>query len=308
MSDFDVRCKDHEVVDMFNTLSNWKRWGADDELGTLNLITPEKTAAAARLVQLGTTLSLSHDLATRPAPNNPRPVVHIMQYMGPNPSGASDFLGIACHGFATTHVDALGHEFHDGHFYNGFAVAEHMPMTGLRKCSVNVMRNGVATRGVFLDVAKALGRTWLDVGEYVHVEDLEKAEAMGRVRVEPGDVMIVRVGQYPRMEVEGIEAPFARNFVRNGLDADCLPWIRERGVSIFGGDCIERMPSGYPSVRMPLHQIGVVMMGLILLDHIAVEELSMRCEELGRWEFMFTFAPTRLRGGTGAAVNPIAIF
>src|SRR6185503_13079665 len=96
-------------------------------------------------------------------------------------------------------------------------------MTGAKRCSVHQMKDGIITRGVLLDVPRACGMRWLEVGERVHADDLERAEAFAGVKVRGGDAVIVRVGQYPRMAVEGIESPFAADFVRNGLDADCLP-------------------------------------------------------------------------------------
>ena len=308
MSGFEQACTDDQVAGYWDSLSNWGRWGDDDELGTLNYITSDKVRSASTLVQSGLTLSLAHDVATRPAANNPRPAVHVMQFMGPNPRGSTDFLGIACHGFANTHVDALCHDFHDGCIYNGFKIDESLFITGAKRCAVDVMRDGIVTRGVLLDIPGTQGRDWLDVGERVYVSDLEAAEERAGVRVESGDMVIVRVGQYPRMAVEGMENPFAQGFVRNGLDADCVEWLHERQVAVYGGDCIERMPSEYPACSMPLHQIGIVQMGLILLDNVAVEDLASTCERIGRWEFMATFAPLRLRGGTGSAVNPIAVF
>jgi kynurenine formamidase len=308
MTDMERRCTDEEVASFVEKLSNWGRWGDDDEVGTLNLITPGKVAAAASLVTDGVSVSLSHDLAVLQAPNNPRPAVHLMQYMGANPSGAVDFLGIACHGYATTHIDALCHEWHEGTMYNGFKIAEHVKPSGSRKCAVDAMRNGIVTRGVLLDIARAQNRPWLDVGERIHVEDLERAEELEGVTVGPGDALILRVGQWPRMEREGIENPLAKGFVRNGIDADCLPWIRERGVAVYSGDCIERIPSEYPSTRMPLHQIGIAAMGLVLVDNLAVEDVAQSCDRLNRWEFLFMCSPLRLRRGTGTAVNPLAVF
>lgn len=308
MSDHECRSSNEELHKYFDELSNWGRWGSEDELGTLNLITPEKVLSAVALIESGSQMSLAHDLVKRAAPNNAQPVLHIMQYVPANRHAHNDWVGIAAHGYATTHIDALCHEHHLGKFYNGFDVAEHTKMSGIRKCSVHTMKDGVSTRAVLLDIARTQGRDWLDAGERVHVEDLEAAEAMAGVKVQPGDLLILRVGLYPRMEVEGIEDPWTLEYVRTGIDADCLPWLRERDVALFGGDCFERFPSGYSEFRMPLHIVGLVAMGMPLLDHIAVEEVSAHCAAAGRWEFFATFAPQRLRGGTGLAVNPIAIF
>ncbi len=295
------RVSEDEVLGYMDRLSNWGRWGADDELGTLNHITPQKRTAAAGSVRTGRTVSLSHDLNTRTQPNNPRPAVHMMLQGG---AGSADFIGVAFHGFATSHIDALCHIFWEGKMYNDRPISDVTP-AGALKNSVHAWRDGIVSRGVLLDVAGARGRDWLDATDAVHVEDLEEAERFGDVRVEPGDILIVRVGQWPRMEAQGWEAPFD---ARTGLAADCLPWLHERGVAAYGGDCFDQLPSGYDKVRMPLHMVGIVAMGLPLLDNLSVEPLAVVCREEGRHSFLLTVAPLRVPGGTGSPANPIALF
>ena len=308
MSDFEPRLTDADALALFDKLCNWTRWGTDDQRGTLNHITPAKTAEAARSVRLGRTLSLARDIGTRPATNNPRPAVHIMQYMGENPTGSTDFLGINWHGFSETHIDALCHEFFRGVLYGGTPIADAMFITGAKKGSVHQMKDGIVTRGVMLDIAGAQGRKWLDVGERVHVEDLELAEKRARVQVSTGDAVVLRVGQDARMAVDGIESPYRKDFVRNGVDADCLPWFQEREIAVYVGDCIGVLPSGYPSLQLHLHQIGIVAMGLPMVENVSLDPLAALCDELQQWSFLLTIAPLRLRGGTGSAVNPIAVF
>jgi len=95
---------------------------------------------------------------------------------------------------------------------------------------------------------------------------------------------------------------------RAGLDAYCLPWLHEREVAVYSGDCVERIPYPSKAVPLPLHQIGLVAMGLVLLDCPRLAELVAACEETGRREFMLTVAPLRLRGATGSPANPLCLF
>jgi kynurenine formamidase len=307
MSDFTPRMTDEEVLGLFQKLSNWGRWGEQDEMGTLNFIDEAKRKQAASLVSLGRNISLAHDIATTAAPNNPHPATHFVEWPVSNPDGISDYLGLDCHGMATTHIDALCHVIRDGKYYNGYDAQASITRFGSKYCSVHVMKNGIVTRAVVLDIPRAQGRDYLDVAERVHAEDLEAAEAKAGVRVGRGDAVLLRVGQYARVAVEGPETPRTRGYRRNGIDVDCLPWFRDREIALYGGDCFDCIPSGYPSVNLPIHQIAVSHMGLPLLDNVALEELSAVCAEIGRWELMLTIAPLRLRGGTGTAVNPIAL-
>jgi kynurenine formamidase len=307
VTDFQRRYSDEEVVELTARLSNWGRWGADDERGAINLITEENVRRAGAAARRGRVISLAHDISLARASNNPRPAVHVMQYNGPERSGCSDFIGIACHGFAVTHLDALCHVFTENKIYNGYHVDEVISFGGAQRCGIGVLGSGIVTRAVLLDVARTQSRSWLDAGEYIHGEDLDAAEKFAGVTVSPGDAVIVRVGQMPRMAAAGLEKPGTPGFVRAGLDADCLVWLRGRDVAIYGGDCMDRMPSGYPSIAMPLHRIGIACMGMPLIDNVAVEELGDACAELGSWEFQLMVAPLRLRRATGSAVNPIAI-
>lgn len=296
---------DEEVIGFMTRLSNWGRWGKEDELGTLNFITPEKRVRAAREVQSGRCLSLAHDLNTHSQPNNPTPAVHLMLA-----GGGMDFIGLAYHGLATTHLDAFCHIDWQGRMYNDRPFSEVTP-AGAESNSVMSMADGIVTRGVFLDVAGTRGVPWLKLSEPVHAEDLEAAEAFGGIRVEEGDIPIVRVGQWARMENEGWED--ADSYMpgksgRTGLHADCLPWLHERRAAAYGGDCVEHYPSGYPSMFAPLHTIGLVAMGLPLLDHLSVEPLAQLCREEGRYSFQIVISTLRIPKGTGSPINPIAVF
>jgi kynurenine formamidase len=294
-----------EVLDLLKSLSNWGRWGDADEIGTLNFITPDKVVRAARLITSGRRLSIAQDLSTVASRKNRNPILHKMLYRGPHPHGAADVLTIEPHGFHVTHLDALAHMYHDGKVYNGRAVEDVAQQDGLTFGSIHAQRNGITTRGVLLDVAQARGQQWLNPDDMVTAADLSAAEELAGVRVTSGDALIVRIGMALRERQEGQpEDPSARV----GLGPDCLPWLYEREVAMFAGDCTDKLPYPHPQMRLPLHVIGMVAMGLVLLDHVAVEELAEACREEHRNEFFFTVAPLRLPRGTGSAVNPLCIF
>jgi kynurenine formamidase len=295
---------DEALLALFERCSNWGRWGQDDELGTLNYITPEVRRRAASEVREGRTVSLARELSKHETPDNPRPIVHFMAYEAHHPHAALDFVGLIPHGLSVTHLDALGHCFFDDMVYNGRPATRVVSKPeGLQYASILAQREGIVTRGVLLDVAAARGVGWLAAGEYVTAEDLEAAaDAAGGV--EPGDAVCVHLGLEAR---EAAEGPEDRS-LRAGLDAGAVGWLHDRRVSLYTGDCIERMP--YPSDRMPvpLHQIGLVAMGLVLLDSPRLAPLVACCRELGRSTFFFTVAPLLVPGGTGSPVNPLAVF
>jgi kynurenine formamidase len=293
------------VLGLFDSCSNWGRWGESDERGTLNYITPAKRRAAARLVQTGQVVSLGRDLSTQVSPANPRPVVHRMLYVRHHdPFSAHDSLDIAVHGYRVTHLDALGHVYFDGSLYNNRQAADAVSAHGLRFASIQALREGIFTRGVLLDVAAARGSEYLASGEGVSPGDLDAAEERAGVRVETGDAVFVRVGLGAREAVEGEEDPKRRA----GLLPDCIPWLHEREVAVYSGDCIEQIPSPYQTVPMPLHMVGLAAMGLVMLDNTDAEALADACRLHKRAEFLVTCAPLRIPGGTGSAVNPLAVF
>jgi kynurenine formamidase len=294
-----------EVLELFTTCSNWGRWGKDDERGTLNYITPEKRVRAASLVKTGLEVSLGRDLSTRWTPANSVPIVHKMLYGGhDNIIAALDSVDIAPHGFRITHLDAIGHVYFQGGIYNGRRAADAVAPGGMSFASVHALREGVFTRGVFLDVARARGVAYLQPDDGIFPEDLDAAERLAGVKVEPGDAIFVRCGLGSLEEVDGEEDP-AR---RAGIMAESVPWIHKHQVAVYSGDCVERLPSRYPSVPLPLHMVGLVAMGLIMLDNPDVEVLAEAVRSTGRSEFLITCAPLRVPGGTGSAVNPIAVF
>jgi kynurenine formamidase len=293
-----------EVVALFERCSNWGRWGDDDELGTLNLITPQKRGAALAAIRRARCVSIGRDLATRGSRQSPPSAVHLMTYAGHEPRGAQDALLLVPHGFEVTHMDALAHAYFDGHVYNGRRAADVVRADGIGFGSIHAARDGILTRGIFLDVPETLGVEHLEAGRGIAAADLEAAEEKAGVRVESGDAVVIRSGIDRR---EALNGPAAVE-PREGLLPDSVLWLHEREVAVFSGDCIERLPSGYPRVPLPLHQVGLVAMGLMILDATDVETLRDLCREEGRNDFLFVAAPLRLPGGSGSPVNPLVVF
>ena len=299
-----------ELDAMFTSLRNWSRWGDDDQRGTLNFLTDEGRTAAAHLVACGESVSLAHDLATEPMADHPHPVQHHMLASGDaldangidGYESARDHLALDVHGLWTTHVDALSHMFVRGRMY-GDRPATEVRSDGARANTILTLADGVVGRGVLLDVARTLGCDYLDTGQVVTVADLEATEVAQGVRVGSGDILLVAWGREARRRA-------TRGFDGfSGLHAECLPWLAEREVAVLGSDGIsDPMPFvGTPDWPFPVHQIGIVAMGLHLIDNVRLAPLSQRCAELGRWEFLFAMAPLRIPKGTGCPVNPLAV-
>ena len=293
-----------DVLALHETLSNWGRWGDEDQLGALNLITPQVTAAATASVRTGRTVSCARALNTQAAVDNPTPVAHHM--IGTFTEGwGADYVALAPHGFATSHIDALSHVFHEGKLFNGYS-AETVTSHGATRLGIHQLHGGIVTRGVLLDIPALRGVDALEPGAPVFPDDLEAAEERAGLQVRAGDVLFVRTGRWRWRDEHG---PWDLASLAAGLDAACLPWLRARDVAALGSDGIsDVMPSRVDGVPMPIHTVAIVALGLHLMDNLDFDGLSVACAETGRWAFLLTVAPLVLRRGTASPVNPIAVF
>ena len=295
-----------QFEDWQQTLSNWGRWGPDDEIGTLNLITPAKRREAAALVQSGVTVSLARNTDNVESIDNPCPVDWEM--VNATPNGASDRIAFRCiHGLGTTHIDGFGHRFFDGKMWNGVDMADTVTMEeGAKVNAVLTMKDGIVTRGVLYDIPRLKGVDYLQPGYRVTVADLEAWEAMAGVKAGPGDAMLFRWGRWARREVEG---PFDTWEEAAGLDNHVIPWLRERDISILGWETPGYTPR--PAGDLPtlaLHDFALTMLGIHLIDRSDLGALAAMAAAQNRWEFMLTIAPLPIPNGTGSPVNPIAVF
>ena len=221
-------------------------------------------------------------------------------------AGAVEYFGCVFHGVNITHLDALSHVFWDRKSYNGKPAELVNAIFGATNLAVTALRDGIVTRGLLIDVYALRGVDWLEPGEPVFPEELEAAEKLANVRVSSGDALLLRTGYARRKRKRG---PVPLNNGQAGWHAACLPWLHERDVAAIGCDTAQdAVPSGYTHLALPVHSIGMVAMGLYLLDACDLEALAATCSRLRRWEFCFTVAPLRIEGGTGSPVNPLATF
>lgn len=294
----------NDIAALAASCSNAGRWGVDDELGTLNLITPEVRRRAAALVTEGVSISLATDLALDRSPFSDSLTSHVAYTDPAGTVAVADDVALHVHGWST-HLDALGHVYLDGIGYNGRRRDDVFTGHGLSTNAITAMRDGIFTSGVLLDVAAAFDTTWLAPDHVITGSDLDLAEAANGLRVRPGDAVLVHTGLAARLAADdGADHPDRRA----GLGVDAVLWLRERDVAVFGGDCVDVLPGHDPELPLPLHQLGVATMGLTLLDWPRLDRLVEACQRLDRHSFLLTVAPLPIAAGTGSPVNPIATF
>jgi kynurenine formamidase len=312
-----------EDIDRWMTeLSNWGRWGKDDQAGTVNLITPAKRKQAAALVKEGisVSLSLNADLAPKGSPEaeNPAPAAggrprytwqHVMLTNGVSmrgPSGyAVDTIGVNYHGNNTTHFDALSHFIFNGHIYNGFPGSA-ITNWGAEKNDVLPFRDGLVTRGVLIDWPRFKNVPYMGDDEAIYAQDLDDWEKKTGAKIESGDCVLLRTGRWKRVAEKG---PLNLNVAAPGLYASCAKWLKERNIALLGSDVVQDVrPSRVEGVNQPIHQLFLVAMGTPLFDNCDLEAAAERAAALRRSTFMMTVAPLRVPGATGSPSNPLAIF
>jgi kynurenine formamidase len=287
-------------------LSNWGRWGKDDQLGAMNLITPAKRKQAATLVKEGVSVSLALDADEVKAIDNPNPYEHRMLAIG------SDYIGVAMHGWAHTHLDSLAHINDNGVFFNGYKPDPETVKkdNGHARNSLQNEKAGIFTRGVLLDIPRLKGVKYLEPGTPIYQEDLEAAEKMEGVRVGQGDALFIRTGVWPYRKEHG---PFLRGRAGKdaGLDATTLPWLKQRDIAILGSDHPQGVNPGPPNsgpAPNAVHDFMLLYRGVLLFDNCDLEALADAAATRGRWDFLLTAAPLPVRGATGSPIDPIATF
>jgi kynurenine formamidase len=300
------------AAELFDASKRWGRWGDDDERGALNLLTPERVAAAAGLARTGTVVPCGRLLPVTPAVDNPTPAQHHMILAGDvggsltsGLQASADFVGVAMHGMAVSHIDALCHVFVDGRMYNGFPASD-VTSLGARRGSIAAAAAGIVGRGVLLDVPRLRGVEWLEPGDAIGPDELDAAAAAQDVRPEPGDILLVATGRDARRAQLG---PWEPNSVGlAGLDPECIPWLLGHDPAVLGSDGVsDVLPANPHAWSMPIHQCLLVGMGVHLLDNLHLRALARACAAAGRWEFLFAVAPLDVGGGTGSPVNPVAV-
>jgi kynurenine formamidase len=304
-----------EFEEIFESVKNWNRWGPEDELGTLNYVTPEKVRAAAALVRSGRRVSMAIPINKVVAADNPQPASLFVVQGHDVPVDDSkvrfglDWLGMAAHGDCHTHVDALCHISYDGLTYNGRIASEVLLSNGATSQDLAAYHEGIVGRGVLADIAGFRNAKWLEPGEAVEREEIEACLDRQGVEIGEGDFLVLRTGHHRRRLELGPWDNSPNGEGKAGLHVDVIPWMHELRIAGFlpDGDG-ETVPSVVEGITYPIHPLQVVAMGMLVSDSLQFEDLVQLCELEGRYDFMVVGLPLRLPGATGSPWNPIAIF
>ncbi|MFW0794956.1 cyclase family protein [Gordonia sp. CPCC 205515] len=308
-------------VENTNTPNNWGRWGAEDQRGTANFITPDVVAAAAGLIRSGRSVSLAIGLDSFGPVHPSRPnVVHLFGYSGadyaagtelaaaaPGFQGADDYIFMPLQG--STQWDGLAHVYGGDSMYNGFWMGNVEGFAGAKKCSISLLKNSLTSRGVLLDIPKFLGVDRCVPGVPITAAQLDQCAQEQGVEIRTGDILVLRTGHVPwfysladKSEFWAAGAP--------GLSMDTVDWIHQKEIAALAVDniAVEVEPSEQPGGVYPLHAKLIRDLGLTLGEVWWLEDLAAACAEEGRQEFFLTASPLNVTGGAGTPVNPIAIF
>src|SRR5262249_18392139 len=286
---------------LFQQVSNWGRWGKDDQLGSVNLITAAKRKAALTLPKAGVSVSLAHNPLTERAEDVSSPFEHTMLR-----GNSMDRYAVSYHGYAHSHIDALGHILYKDQTYNGYARADVNTDKGCTKLGIDNLKQGIVSRGILIDAPRLKGVEFLEPGTPIYAEDVDAWEKKAGVKIAAGDVVLLRTGRWARRAKLG---PWNVGQNAAGFHPSIAPWLKARGVAVLGGDAAEDVvPSRVEGVALPVHTLCITAMGINLLDNQDLEALAETAARLNRWEFLITVAPVPVTGGTGFPVNALATF
>jgi hypothetical protein len=272
-------------------LSNWGRWGKDDQMGALNLITADKRKQAAGLVKTGIGVSLAHEI-TRDNMSQPRPSGgSLINLFRANGEFLMEQQEMDFHGSRLSHFDALCHREYNGKVYNGFNFTDVATADGgCSKLAVTTAKDGIVTRGILVDIPGVLR---------LRREDIEAWEKRTGIKISSGDALLLRTIRpgTPRQPGQGAQ----------GYDPSIIPFLKARDIALVGSDVIQE-GGNIPDVGTPIHAFALVALGVNLLDNLDLNAVGDTAARLKRWEFMLTVEPLRVQNGTGSAVNPVALF
>lgn len=275
-------------------LSNWGRWGEDDQLGALNLITPAKRIEAAALVRDGRTVSMARDMTIErlenpdeASANRPPVLVGAVRNVFDIDTENGFFwerYEIEYHGGTVSHLDAFCHVAYEGKVYNGLNFEDVASKEdGCSQMGVVNLKDGLVTRGILVDLP----------GKSVKRSDIESWETETGVTIASGDALFLRTGR----DIGQM----------GGYHPSLIPFFKERDIALLGAD-IPQEGGEVEGVAIPIHFFTLVGLGVHLFDNLGLEALAEAANELNRWEFMFMASPHGVPNGAGTAINPIAVF
>ena len=293
-----------ELDELVRQVSNWGRWGKDDERGALNLITAQKRQQAAALVKQGIAVSLAKSDRG------------IIQHQFMKPKGPPQLFGgsyqLPGHNDNQTHIDALCHVWFEGKTYNGFTPDQVIGDKGCQKLGLSSYLNGIVTRAVLVDLPRLKGVPYLEPMTPVYAEDLEAWEKKVGVKITPGDAILVRFGRWVR-DAKYPEHPNTMTQLTKvgqaGLHPSVGPWLKKRDVALVGQDGGAGVfPSPVPGYIAPFSVVATNALGIPLIVAMDLDEAAATAARLNKWDFEFVVAPLQFPAGTGSAVHPIGVF
>ena len=312
-----------DITELAAEVSNWGRWGDDDELGCGNLLTAETARRGTDAVRDGRRVSLAADLKAdgiqvgQPARRyNPILTVTSLnerdKYAPGIWEGTDDLVMMST--CAGTHIDALSHVSYDGFLYNGVPTSAVTAQYGASKLGAERLPQ-IVTRGLLLDVARAKGVDSLDEispGYAITAEDLDAAAELAKVTPEPGDVILVRTGQmHHYLAGDRVRYTVGTDYSQPGLSIQTIPWIRDRDLAGAFADtyAYEAFPPTHAdwSDCLAVHLLQIRDMGLLQGQNWDLEELSVACAEAGRGDVLLVAPPEPIVGATSAPVAPVAV-
>jgi len=305
------------TVDVLRTLarkvSNWGRWGPDDERGTINFVTPEVVRRAAACVKRGEVFSLGLPLDSdgpQLGTHGRMNPIHLMSAVEGRVGAEGVFrysddlvvMPLQC----ATQWDSLAHVYYDGQLYNGFP-ATTITAAGAARNAIDRLGPGIVSRGVLLDVARLWGVDRVGPGVPIKPADLEAAERAAGVHVGTGDVLLVRTGHLGVFKLDRDREGYLRR--TPGLGVSCVEWLHARQVAAVATDtvAVEVIPWEDPALPLPVHLLCIRDMGLTLGEMFDLDELAAACARDGVWEFLFSAPPLKVTGGVGSPLNPLAV-
>ncbi|HCU92617.1 MAG TPA: cyclase [Actinobacteria bacterium] len=311
---------DRSVDALRDRISNWGRWGKDDELGTVNLITESVRRAAGKLVQTGETVSLALPLNRQGLQRagdqrlNPQ---HIMLQTGtdlkagvqPGQVGgwgyADDMVAMALQ--AATHWDSLAHAFYEYRMYNDRR-CDLVTSNGAERNSIDKMSDRIVTRGVLLDFPLVLGHEHLPMDYRISTTEIEAVLEAAGTEARPGDILLFRTGNMKRARANGGWDDYSYTD-EPGIGIESLPWLHERDIAAVACDtwAFECLPGG-SDIWLPVHAAAIVYMGLLIGENFFLDGLAAACERKRRWEFLIAAPPLPFTKAVGSPVNPLAVF
>lgn len=301
---------------------NWGKWGATDEIGALNYLDPAQAIRAVRSVRSGKSFTLAIPMAN-PAGDPlwpgrlPAQRYNVLDHgdfvtgQGPDLPGGQEYADdiMVIYNQGSSQYDALGHVWYGDQLYNGYPADT--TAHSLKKASIlPIAEHGIVGRGVLIDMARHRGKDVLDKGETFDHTDLEAAAAAQGIEIQNRDILLIRTGFIGSFWTQGA-ARFYQDFMEPGLtfSPELVEWFQSKEIPNLVTDTIANEVTLDPGtgISLPLHSALMRNLGVLFTEIIALDALAADCAADGQWDFMYTAAPLKVHGGTGAPVNPVVI-